>query len=229
MKPLGRKNYGSIGHLPNSRLGPGDHKVTEGQARIATEKVRDKHDFVVVQEKLDGSNVGVCRVRGEIIALGRAGYRAGSSQYDQHKLFAKWVAEHESLFRKILGEGERVCGEWIALAHGTEYRLKHEPFIAFDFFKADNERIPWSDFRYWCRDFVMPTVLSYGEPISVETALERLGDFGFHGAKDRVEGAVWRVERKGKVDFLCKYVRHDKEDGKYFAEVNGSDVWNVAL
>lgn len=32
---------------------------------------------------------------------------------------------------------------------------------------------------------------------------------------DKIEGAVWRVERKGVVDFLAKYVRHGKVDGKY--------------
>ena len=54
-KTLGRKAYGSIGHLPNSRVGPKDHHVHEGQARICTVKARDKHDRVIVQEKLDGS------------------------------------------------------------------------------------------------------------------------------------------------------------------------------
>jgi hypothetical protein len=33
-KPLNAKAYGSIGHLPMSRLGPGDWSVHEGQARI---------------------------------------------------------------------------------------------------------------------------------------------------------------------------------------------------
>ena len=54
-KPLGIKAYGSIGHLPNSRLGPGDHAVNEGQARICTEAPRDKYDTITVQEKLDGA------------------------------------------------------------------------------------------------------------------------------------------------------------------------------
>src|SRR4051812_45187727 len=36
-KPLGSKGYGSICHLPGSRLGPGDHKLNPGQARILTE------------------------------------------------------------------------------------------------------------------------------------------------------------------------------------------------
>jgi hypothetical protein len=42
-----------------------------------------------------------------------------------------------------------------------------------------------------------------------------------------VEGAVWRVERKGKVDFLGKYVRPEKVDGCYLPEISGEEaVWN---
>lgn len=54
MKPIGRKAYGSIPHLPGSRLGPGDHHIHEGQAAILTQRARDRHDEVLLQEKLDG-------------------------------------------------------------------------------------------------------------------------------------------------------------------------------
>src|SRR3989442_5967093 len=84
VKPLGIKAYGSICHLPGSRLGPGDHKLNPGQAKILTEKTRDKHDLIIVQEKLDGSNVAVARVSSQLIPLGRAGYPAISSKYEQH-------------------------------------------------------------------------------------------------------------------------------------------------
>jgi len=46
MKPLERKNYGSIPHLSNSKLGEGDYYVDEGQERILTTKKRDKHDTI---------------------------------------------------------------------------------------------------------------------------------------------------------------------------------------
>ncbi len=92
-RPLGMKAYGHIAHLPGSRLGLGDHKLTLGQAKILTEKARDKHDRIIVREKLDGSNVAVARVDSELIPLGRSGYRAISSPYDQHKFFALWVME----------------------------------------------------------------------------------------------------------------------------------------
>ena len=57
-KPLSIKNYGHIAQLPGSRMGPGDHHCDPGQARIATQTTRDRHDTVIVIEKLDGSNVG---------------------------------------------------------------------------------------------------------------------------------------------------------------------------
>lgn len=87
IKPLGRKNYGHIPHLPGSRIGPSDRKCHAGQARIATEKPRDKHDEIIVQEKLDGANVGVARIGDGLQPLGRAGYPAISSPYEQHRLF----------------------------------------------------------------------------------------------------------------------------------------------
>jgi ATP-dependent RNA circularization protein (DNA/RNA ligase family) len=225
VKPLGRKNYGSIGHLPNSRLGPADHCVTEGQARIATIKVRDKFDTVIVQEKLDGSNVGVCKVDGKILAITRAGWLAETSPYDQHLLFGKWVEENAARFDALLQEGERICGEWLLLAHGTRYNLKHEPFVAFDIMTGET-RLPFTEFMARAEGFVTPKVLSVGPAFSVEAAMEALGEFGHHGALDEVEGAVWRIERKGKVDYLTKFVKPTKVDGKYFKEKIGIDVWN---
>jgi len=57
--------------------------------------------------------------------------------------------------------------------------------------------------------------------------MEALGKHGHYGAIDEAEGAVWRVERKGKVDFLGKYVRAGKIDGKYLPEMTGGEaVWN---
>jgi hypothetical protein len=111
-KPLERKLYGSIGHLPNSRLGEGDHKVTIGQSKICLEKERDKNDIIIVQEKLDGSNCGVCKIEGRIIPMTRSGYPADTSPYEQHHLFNKWVMKQEKRFNDLLMEGERIIGEW---------------------------------------------------------------------------------------------------------------------
>lgn len=117
------------------------------------------------------------------------------------------------------------------LAHGTKYNLLHEPFVAFDIMYNKHQKISFDIFkkRISLGDFIMPTVISDGLPISIDDALSKLGKFGFHGAIEPIEGAVWRIERnklndksKGNisgrtfhVDFLVKYVNPEKIDGKY--------------
>lgn len=233
MKPLGRKAYGSIGHLPNSRLGPSDSSVTEGQYKICCERVRDKHDTIIVQEKLDGSNVAVALKDNIIYPLTRAGYVANTSPYEQHHLFYRWAMEREDVFRKLLKDGERVSGEWLAQAHGTLYNLEDRPpFAAFDLFDKFNKRLAFADMNERFIEVGLdediigsPTLIHIGGPISVEDAMQ-VHRYSHYGA-DELEGVVYRVERKGKVDFLAKWVRPDKVDGKYLESVTGTPpIWN---
>lgn len=232
-KPLGIKAYGSIPHMPGSRMGPADHACSPGQKRIATEKTRDRHDLIIVQEKLDGSNVAVARLDGRLYPLTRAGYLASTSPYEQHHHFEQWVMQNQERFLAVLEDGERLVGEWLMQAHGTRYNLHHEPFVAFDLMVV-SKRLPYDELiaRLAPADFVTPHLLHRGGPLSIEEALNRLNIYGFHGALDPVEGAVWRVERNeiirpGRperrpiVDFLVKYVRPDKIDGIYLPELSG--------
>lgn len=230
-KPLGRKAYGPIGHLPNSRLGPGDHAVHDGQARICTERARDRHDVIIVQEKLDGSCVAVARIGDELHALGRAGWPAQSSRWEQHQLFAAWVRQHEDRFRAVLRPGERLVGEWLAQAHGTLYSGlcidTREPFGAFDLMREDR-REPFDEFqRRVSGIFKTPTLIHHGAPLPVDKAMLLHARSSGHWPCDEIEGVVYRVERRGEVDFLAKYVRPDKVAGKYLPEVSGKPaVWN---
>lgn len=236
-KPLGTKAYGSIPHLPDSRLGPGDHFIDPGQARICTQKTRDKHDTIIVQEKLDGSNVAVARIDGQIVPLTRSGHVATTSRYEQHHFFARWVRERLEWF-EFLPDKHRVCGEWLAMAHGTRYQLRHEPFVAFDVMTGTT-RFTLDQFEALVPARIpRPHLLHRGQALPVAGALELLGEFGHHGALDAVEGVVYRVERNeliapGRqserrliVEFLAKFVHHFKQDGRYLPEVSGGEaVW----
>lgn len=226
MKPLGRKAYGSIPHLPKSRLGPGDHFIHPGQQTILTEKVRDRHDRIIVTEKLDGACVSVCRKDGEIIAVARSGYLAQTSPHQHLQLFAAWVRDNEDRFF-ALEEGERLCGEWMAMAHGTIYEPFDEPFIPFDLM-AQDKRLPFDQMMEVAAsaDLTPAAVISDGDPMTVEDAVAVIEDGGFHGAIDAVEGCVWRCERRGEFDFIAKFVRHEKQDGKYFEQITGQPpIW----
>jgi hypothetical protein len=59
--------------------------------------------------------------------------------------------------------------------------------------------------------------------------MQQVGE-GSHGCLEAPEGAVWRVERKGKFDFMAKWVDPTKVDGKYLPELHSSEyiepIWN---
>ena len=220
-KPLGRRAYGSIPHLPGSRKGPGDHHCHEGQGEICAGSKKRSGDKITVTVKLDGTCVAVWRTGDELVSLIRAGYRADQSHYEQHHRFAQWVRDNAQRFRDSLVPGERLVGEWLAQAHGTKYCLWHDPFVPFDLM-VDDARLPYTSMiatatlaRLWT-----PTLLSVGA-MSIPAAREAIIR-PYHGELDPVEGAVWRVENAGEFDFLAKWIRPDKEDGQYL----DATVWN---
>lgn len=231
-KPLGAKAYGSIGHLPQSRLGSGDWCIHDGQARICLAKPR-KGDRVIVTEKLDGSCMVVANIGGAITPLTRAGYHARDGAFEHLRVFADYVDANHEAFAGLLRPGERIAGEWLAMAVGTIYDAKHSgfaPFIAFDLFR-DGKRVLRDEFKERCESAGIVTarcIHDGPDALSIEAALERLGERGLHGASELIEGAVWRVEREGRVDFLAKYVRRDKVDGRYLPNIaNAPAVWIV--
>ena len=216
IKPLNGKAYGSIGHLPQSRLGSGDHHVSPGQGKICTVQCR-RGDKVIVQEKLDGSCVAVAKLDGDIVPLVRSGYKATASPYLQHHYFAHWVREHREWFVHLLAEGQRVVGEWLAQVHGTHYDLWHEPFVPFDIMTG-HTRMLFDEFATRIGDTELTApflVAEVGQAVPIREARASVEAENYHGSVEPIEGVVYRVERAGKVDFLAKYVRHDKVDGQY--------------
>ena len=230
MKILGFKNYGSIPHLSNSKLGIGDHYIERGQELILTNKARDKHDTILVFEKYDGSNVGICKVDGKIHAITRSGYEANTSPYKQHHLYADWVKSKEYLFIDLLSNNERIAGEWLLQAHGLKYEIVGDPIVFFDYFNPENERLIFKDLEAKVLEYglPLPRKLHEGLPITVDELLPTLNKKTDSIKSDELpEGMVYRVERNGKVDFLAKWVRVDFRNGQYCIEVDESNLtWN---
>jgi len=244
LKPLNRKAYGSIPHLPGSRLGLGDHSVNAGQERICLVKPKEPETTIIVQEKLDGSCVSVAKIDGICVPLIRAGYKAVGSKYKQHKIFDIWAMRNIDRFSAVLNEGERIIGEWILQAHGTRYKAPHEPFVAFDIIKPfteynslgvlynSEERLKYDDFINRLGDsFVTPRLIHKSDQsFPLQKIQESIRDASRHGAIDEIEGVVFRIESPKKVLFLAKWVRPDKIDGCFLPEVTGQEaVWNYEI
>ena len=233
MKPLGIKNYGSIPHLSNSKLGTGDHFIDKGQEKILTEKVRDKNDEIFVFEKYDGSNVGIGKIDNRIVALTRSGYIANTSPYKQHHLFSDWVYKNIMTWMELLENGERITGEWLAQAHGIKYNIdsRLQPIVFFDHFTANNQRSNFDVLDIFSNKYEiqLPRLLHRGKSETVENILPELNKKTYGIMSDeKPEGMVYRVERKGEVDFLAKWVRSDFEAGKYIMNKEEKDlIYNI--
>lgn len=228
IRVLPYKAYNSISHLPGSRTGSADRTLDRERTLMLLSLPREPQDEVIVQEKLDGSCVSVANINGEIYALGKEGDLAYLSINPNRQLWAEWVEQEKQRFFKILQPGERIVGEWLAMAHGTRYQLQHEPFVAFDFFNKDNHQLSYDLLleKIASAHFISPALLHRGTPCSIEKGLALLGQ-GFHHSIDPPEGLVWKLQRNKKIIFMAKYVRKDKVDGLYLTEKTGKDsIWN---
>lgn len=226
MKPLGQKSYGSIPHLPGSRMGEGDHHCNPGMLDLCTARKKRKTDRVIFQEKVDGSCVSVAKHGGEILALGRSGYLAKTSPYEQHHMFHDWAEKNKAVFNDIIEEGERIVGEWCALAHGTRYEIPavDSPFVAFDVMRG-NQRATYQEFIERCA-FILNTpkiINSDHDVMDYDAAKNRAAQLMTWPSEDGFEGFVVRYESGERVLWLAKWVRPDKEDGKYLPEISGND------
>lgn len=67
-QPLGRPIYGFTPHLPASQLRPDEHMVDADQARMALVATRDRHDRVIVADKLDGACTGEAKIHGVTVS-----------------------------------------------------------------------------------------------------------------------------------------------------------------
>lgn len=235
MKPIKRKNYGSIPYLnQTATIEKGGSYMPAGQEKILTEKTRDRHDLIVVTEKYDGSNIGIARKGDQIFALTRSGYEAHTSPYGQHHIFSQWVKDRKADFLELLADGERLVGEWLYQVHGTFYKIadSENPVVFFGLIDNVNrkrtraaliQRLEWTDYR-------PARLLHDGPAITPGQLVQRLNEGCNYFTGQPPEGMVYQCERKGFIDFMGKWVRPGFEPGKYCINIPENELrFNVSL
>ncbi len=213
--------YGRIPHLPGSTMASDD--VAAG--RELAELCLSTAPMVTIEEKLDGSCVSVWRTATSLVATGRSGAVCSESNMVHHRLFGLWVETIRDRLERLLNPGERVVGEWLALAHGTRYALDHEPFVPFEIFTTSGAADAASRDRLVSNGFTAPRLIHEGTPISLAQVVDLLEPSG-HGALDPVEGAVWKVRRPDGGIERAKFVRPMRVAGSYLPGNGRPPIWN---
>lgn len=205
------RSYGSISHLPGSKLiDERDTMLGEREVALLTFRRKDYRDRVIITEKVDGMNTGVLRIDDGLIPLTRKGYDVRTNPNAWAWMFALYVSNNTRRFMNVLNNGERMCGEWMIKTHTVFYNLNTEPYIVYDIINTNNERLLYDDFlkRINKESFISAGLVHIGESIDPKIALDIMAQ-GYHGASDQPEGVVYKYESFDK-GFICsgKYVSH---------------------
>ena len=98
---------------------------------------------VIVQEKVDGANLGISVDEdGKIMTQSRGDYFGPCVFRKSHPQFNPlwaWIAEREDALRTILGTDRILFGEWLFAEHSIHYDRLPDWFLAFDIF---DRRLP---------------------------------------------------------------------------------------
>ena len=91
----------------------------------------------IVEEKVDGANLGIRIIDGEILVQNRSHY-ISSAEHPQFHRIQPWIEEHRSTLEGILGSENLILyGEWCVARHSILYDRLPDIFVAYDLYDID--------------------------------------------------------------------------------------------
>lgn len=121
--------YPRTPHLEGSRLQPGD----EGHEHVPLATLAGHH--AVIEEKLDGANVGISfTASGEMLLQSRGHYLVGGGRERQFAPFKLWAQCHEARLLSLLEDRYVMYGEWLYAKHSVSYDCLPSWHCEFDIY-----------------------------------------------------------------------------------------------
>ncbi len=162
---------------------------------------------VVVEEKVDGANLGLSLgPDGRVRAQSRGNYIAPGRSHAQWNLLWPWIAEHNEELKDGLRGEIILYGEWCNARHTVPYDMLPDWFLGFDIFEIKGRRF-WSVDRrnLWLRERGM---ISVPEVKRGHVLLKQLPSFLAASAVGNVqmEGIYLRREQSGWLQQRAKVV-----------------------
>lgn len=185
---------------------PRDDKVLsllEAEAFLANE--------VVVEEKLDGANMGISfNSEGDVRVQNRGQYLQLPMRGQFEKLHS-WLKPREDLLFDALGEDLILFGEWCAARHSIDYERLPDWFVVFDIYDKQKQRF-WNTIRRNSLatqlDFPIVPKLLHGQiPLKSLKELVHTQPSAFRTGP--LEGVVARRESAEWLESRAKLVRPD--------------------
>ena len=186
---------------------------------------------LIVEEKLDGTNVGIHFTSSGTMLLQCRGHLITEGMHPQYDLFKQWAAVKRPVLEEMLQDRFILFGEWLYAKHSVHYRRLPHYFFEFDVY--DNES---GDFLSLERRLALlegtglhtvPVLHTGGLDRERLTAL--IGPSRFDSEFDNpltkrtdhlMEGLYLRTEAQGVVTGRAKFVRPE-----FVEQVKRSEHW----
>ncbi|MBU5690254.1 MAG: RNA ligase family protein [Candidatus Aenigmatarchaeota archaeon] len=174
-----------------------------------------KGKYVVLTEKLDGSNVSISFSPGLEIT-----HRGNHTEGYEFSLLKSWCAANMDKLRQELNE-KTIFGEWLYLRHTIPYKYLPHYLILFDVFDHNRGFLSYEQVVKIASNLNLPHAPILYEGIFpgfefLKNLLERKSEFG----DEKIEGVYGRVQENGLTVFRFKFVNPE-----FIQKVDQSDHW----
>lgn len=120
--------FGSTGTADDKHLGRRESERLVADASL------------LVEEKLDGTNVGIhFTSRGRMVLQCR-GHEIADGMHPQYDLFKQWTSVKRAVLEQMLGDRFILYGEWLYAKHSVHYRALPHYFFEFDLYDKEAGR-----------------------------------------------------------------------------------------
>ncbi len=211
--------FGSIGTVDDRHLGESE----------SLDFVSD--DSLIVEEKIDGTNVGIHFNAAGAMLLQCRGHLITEGMHPQYDLFKQWAAAKRMTFESTLEDRYILFGEWVYARHTIHYRALPHYFFEFDIYdKSERLFLRLEDRRLLLEGTGIHTVpvlhqgaLQKNELVDliVESEFDSEFENPLDGCNDnRMEGLYLRTESDREVSGRAKFVRPE-----FVEKIKQSDHW----
>ncbi len=186
---------------------------------------------LIVEEKLDGTNVGIhFTTRGRMVLQCR-GHEITEGMHPQYDLFKQWTMVKRPALETMLGNRYILFGEWLYAKHSVHYRKLPHYFFEFDIYdKEQGEFLHLKTRLAMLEGTGIHTVpVIYAGAVKAEQLPQLIASSAFDslfenpttGRPDNLmEGLYLRTEANGLVTGRAKFVR-----GEFVEKVKQSEHW----
>jgi RNA ligase len=197
---------------------------------------RESLDFIadaslIVEEKLDGTNVGIHFTSAGRMVLQCRGHEITTGMHPQYDLFKQWTMGKRLVLEAMLGDRFILFGEWLYAKHSVFYRRLPHYFFEFDIY--DKEQRMFLDLAsrlVILEDAGVLTVPVLHQGAATVADLHALiGSSRFDAAFENpvtgktdplMEGLYLRTEAEGRVTGRAKLVR-----AEFVEKIKQSEHW----